>query len=464
MQAVRHSFSRVGASLALLALALVVLTPNSNTSQAARLQLLTLDIGEGELINLPSAAESVFVADPDIADVQVNGTTSILVFGVQTGRTTLYALDSEGRTLFARDLRIQHNMDVLEEILAERFPGHRVYLTSAPNTLMVEGAASTPQEAQAILATLRGVIGDDTLIDRMSITTPTQVNIRVRVAEVQRNLDQRLGFNWQALFNAGDFAFGVITGRDFLVGGIGGATDLLLGSSGEGAYFGSVNNSKVSIDALIDALDAEGLARTLAEPNLTAVSGETASFIVGGEFPIPVAQDLDRTTIEFKQFGVVLDFTPTVLSPERISMQVRPEVSALTDQGAIEIQGFRIPALTVRRVETTVELGSGQSLVLGGLLQENTRDLVSKVPGIGDIPVLGSLFTSTRYQNDQTELVVIVTPYVVRPTSPDELETPLGRYGPNRPLERLLLGKGPRQLQGVSGKTPRLSGPAGFIY
>ncbi|NJK89189.1 MAG: tetratricopeptide repeat protein, partial [Myxococcales bacterium] len=164
---------------------------------------------------------------------------------------------------------------------------------------------------------------------------------------------------------------------------------------------------------LIDALNEEGLARTLAEPNLTALSGETASFTAGGEFPVPVAQDNDTLTIEFKPFGVILDFTPTVLTPDRISLRVRPEVSDLTNQGAIQIGDFQIPALTVRRVDTTVELASGQSLVIGGLLQQTSRDAVDQVPGLGDIPVAGGAVHSTRYQRGETELIVTVTPYVV---------------------------------------------------
>jgi pilus assembly protein CpaC len=333
---------------------------------------------------------------------------------------------------------------------------------------MVEGSVASPRDAEAILSTLRASLPQgDQLIDRLTIATPTQVNIRVHVAEVSRSIDQRLGINWQALLNAGDFVFGLATGRDFLVpdttgsGGFGNGNVIQLPSDGSGAYIGSFNNSKVNIDALIDALDQQGFARTLAQPNLPAVSGQKASFLAGGEFPIPVAQDDDKVTIEFKQFGVMLDFVPTVLAPDRISLTVRPEVSALSSDGAIVANGLSIPSLIVRRVETTVELGSGQSLALGGLLQQDSRDAVNRLPGLGDLPVLGSLFTSTSYQRNETELVVIVTPYIVRPTAPEELQTTLGRYAPARPLESLLLGSAGAA---ASGTTPRLNGPAGFIF
>ena len=452
-------------AIAALALLLVV-SPGAN---AATLPTMTLPVGQGELVRLNQPAASVFVANPEIADVQVNGPRSVLVFGVRTGRTTLYALAEGGQTIIAREVRVQHDLAQYREILDQRFPGHAVTMTSAPKTLMVAGHVTTPTEAAAIIATMRGMVGEgETVIDRLTIGTPTQVNIRVRIAEVSRNIDQRLGFNWQSLFSAGDFVFGIATGRDFIVPGITAATNLaqtvLLPADEFGSYLGRYRNGNLSLDAMIDALDEEGLARTLAEPNLTAISGQVASFIAGGEFPIPVAQDGNRTTIEFKPFGVVLDFTPTVLSANRISLTVRPEVSDLSQNGAIEINGFRIPALTVRRVETTVELGSGQSLVLAGLLQQSTRDIVQKLPGLGDIPILGTLFTSTGYQNNETELVVIVTPYVVRPSTPDALASPLGRNRSNRPLERVLLDG--RQVVGASPAVARgrLHGPVGFIY
>ena len=439
----------------------------ADAAGAVDLPLLTVDVGEAQVVHLDSPAQTVFVADPTLADVQVGGPRTVIVFGIKSGRTTFYALDEQGHTIAARDVRISHNLDVLNGILGARFPGNQIVLTSAPNTLMVEGSAETPQEAEAILATIRGVIGDkEQVIDRLKIETATQVNIRVRVAEVSKQIDQRLGINWQALFSSGNIAFGLATGRDFLVAGasgIGGlGSSIVLPSNGGGSYVGSYRNSNVSVDALIDALNQEGLARTLAEPNLTAISGQKASFLVGGEFPIPIAQGNDTVSVDFKQFGVALDFVPTVLSPDRMRLTVRPEVSELSDNGAVQSGSLRIPALTVRRVETTVELGSGQSLVIGGLLQENARDLLTKLPGLGDLPVIGSLFTSSSYQRNQTELVVIVTPYIVKPTAPDQLETPLGRLTPSGSFERLLLDRA--KIPPGPDTPRRLNGPAGFIY
>ena len=450
----------VGALIATLGF---VLALDAQAARAVDLPVLAVDVGEAQVVNLPTPAQTVFVADPTLADVQVGGPTTVIVFGVKSGRTTFYALDKSGRTIAARDVRVSHNLNMLNGIITSRFPGQTIVLTSAPSTLMVEGTADTPQEAEAILATIRGVIGDkEQLIDRLKIETATQVNIRVRFAEVSKQIDQRLGINWQAIFNTGNIAFGLATGRDFLVSGSSGGVDgtLVLPGNGGGSYVGSYRNSKVSVDTLIDALNQEGLARTLAEPNLTAISGQKASFLAGGEFPIPVAQNNDTISVDFKQFGVALDFVPTVLSPDRMRLTVRPEVSELSDNGAVQSGNLRIPALSVRRVETTVEIGSGQSLVIGGLLQETSRDLLNKLPGLGDLPIIGSLFTSSSYQRNQTELVVIVTPYIVKPTAPDRLETPLGRLAPSGPFERLLLGDKPAG----SDVPRRLNGPSGFIY
>ncbi len=414
---------------------------------------LTLAVGQGSLIQLTQPAATVFVANPEIADIQIAGPQSIFVFGQSIGRTTLFALDDKGAPLLQRDVSVEHDLSQLRRLLASRFPDTRVTVSAGPGSVMIEGAVETAQQAEAIAATVAGVAGDASrVVNRMTVNAPAQVNLRVRVAEVSRNIDQRLGFNWRALFNFGDFSFAVLTGAG-VVGSVAGAGGTF------GAIGGSLVTNDVDINVLIDALNREGLARTLAEPNLTALSGETASFTAGGEFPIPVAQDGGTTTIEFKQFGVILDFTPTVLTPDRISLRVRPEVSDLTPNGSIVTEGFEIPALTVRRVDTTVELASGQSLVIGGLLQQSTRDVIDKLPGLGDIPVLGSLFTSSRYQNNETELIVTVTPYVVRPTRPDALPTPLGVAPPGQSLEALLMTR----ASGAAAPR-RLHGPVGFVY
>jgi pilus assembly protein CpaC len=425
------------------ALAASALIPAALSAQAGA--PVGLSVGQGTLIQLDQPAATVFVANPEIADVQIAGPQSIFVFGQRTGRTTLFALDEAGTPLAQRDISVEHDLGQLRRVLSARFPGTRVNVTSGPRSVMIEGKVETPQEAEAIANTVTGALGpEERLVNRLTVNAPAQVNLRVRVAEVSRSVDNQLGIDWGAFFGVSDFAFAVVN-QGLRFAGIGVAQPY--------------QSADFNINALIDALNSEGLARTLAEPNLTALSGETASFTAGGEFPVPVAQDGDTITIEFKQFGVILDFTPTVLTPDRISLRVRPEVSELTTQGSIVIDGFEIPALSVRRVDTTVELASGQSLVIGGLLQQSTRDAVDKIPGLGEVPILGALFTSTRYQNAESELIVTVTPYVVRPTRPDALPTPVGLAPPGRSLESLLI-----ERSSSAAPPGRLHGPVGFVY
>lgn len=291
----------------------------------------------------------------------------------------------------------------------------------------------------------------------MRVTAGTQVNLRVRIAEVSRTVTKELGFNWESLFNVGAFTFGIATGRDALTAGgtilrsVTGAASLPIGYKS--------SNGRVDVNTVIDALAEDGLISILAEPNLTALSGETASFLAGGEFdPGQPARrpDHDRVQAVRRQPGL----HPSVLSGERISMKVRPEVSELTDEGAVVIEGLKIPALSVRRAETTVELGSGQSFAVAGLLQNNSRTVVQKVPGISDVPVLGSLFNSTQFQRNETELVIVVTPYLVAPVSqPGALQVPNDGYIPASDLERIFVGR--LNKPGKSDASGLLFGPGG---
>jgi len=440
-----------------LALAALAVALSGGAISAA--ELLRLGVGEGSLIRLERPAATVFVADPEIADIQIAGPNAIFVFGEGAGRTTLFALDSDGAPIVERDVRVAYDATTLRETLRARFPDARIVVGEAPNAVILQGEVASAADADAVVATATRALGDPAaVVNRLTVAQPVQVHLRVRVAEVSRSIDERLGVNWRSLLSAGNFAFSLFTGVGIIPAG---QTQVILPAETFASGGGGFSAGGTDINVIIDALDREGLARTLAEPNLTAMSGETASFTAGGEFPVPVAQDADTLTVEFKQFGVILDFTPTVLSRDRISLKVRPEVSDLSDNGAIDVNGVSIPALTVRRVETTVEMASGQSLVIGGLLQQSTRDQIDKVPGLGDIPVLGALFTSSSYRNAETELIVTVTPYLVRPTRPEALAGPLAPRARGRSLESLLIE---RSGAGEEGAPPRLHGPVGFVF
>jgi pilus assembly protein CpaC len=298
------------------------------------------------------------------------------------------------------------------------------------------------------------------VINRLAVNQPTQVNLRVRVAEISRDLEKQLGINWTVISRDG-FNFAFATVNPFAATGV--VADRLAASATPGSW---------DINTVIDALNDERLITLLAEPNLTALTGETASFLAGGEFPILVPQGNDQVTIDFKKFGVSLAFTPTIIGSSKINLHVRPEVSDLSDRGAITVpigfnQVISVPALRTRRAETTVELGSGQSFAIAGLLSNDTDHNVKKLPLLGDIPVLGRLFTSDRFLRNETELVIIVTPYLVRPV-PGRMAAPTEGFVPPDDVERLTPSgtwkqsptAGPPSSVGPDGN--RLVGPVGF--
>jgi pilus assembly protein CpaC len=292
------------------------------------------------------------------------------------------------------------------------------------------------------------------LVDRLVVLSSIQVNVRVRIAEIDRNITRQLGFNWQALGTNGNWSYGVLTGAA-LAGKINPMTSLgLTALSGAVTPYqvgGGYSHGGTDINGIVDALAADQLITILAEPNLTAQSGETASFLAGGEFPIPISGTTTNgtatVTVEFKQFGVSLSVIPTVLSPGRLNLRVRPEVSQLSSTGAVSVPiglnaTITIPALTVRRAETTVELGSGQSFAIAGLLEKTSTDTTNALPGLGELPVIGTLFKSNDFQRGISELVIIVTPYLVKPApSPDALHLPTDGFSPATDLDRILLGR-----------------------
>ncbi|GGF19563.1 hypothetical protein GCM10011611_26870 [Aliidongia dinghuensis] len=440
---------------------------------------IVIDVSQGRLISLATPAASVFIADPTIADVQVPMPTRVFVLGRKAGRTTLYALGADGQQIAAMDVEVRNGSDAVQKAI-EADPATRdVKVTGTNNGLALEGAARDPAAAYRASKIVASSQKDsDTLDDRTKIKSSAQVTIRVRIAEVSRTVTKELGINWNSFLNTGAFKFGLFTGRvPYPAVQVSGGTfvpgPFQPDPTGAGSIISSISTKHISGDAVIDALAQEGLITVLAEPNLTALSGEKASFLAGGEFPIPVSQYQNAITIEFKQYGVSLDFVPTVLSSNRISMHVRPEVSELTNAGAITINGTTVPGLQVRRADTTIELGSGESFAIGGLLQNNMTSTVSRYPGLGDLPILGALFRSTNFTRNESELIIIVTPYVAQPIAdPKTIRLPTDGLRPPSDLERMLLGR----IEGIRGqpseydgqlaierlKGPRLQGDAGF--
>jgi pilus assembly protein CpaC len=433
---------------------------------------LSLDAGKGTMLNLNEDATSVFVADPSIADVQAPSPRAVFVLGKKTGMTTVYVLGANNRTLLQRTVVVSRDMIAVRNMISSRFPNLNVQLTTGQGSLLLTGQVSNSSDADAIVQAVTPYLAEkETLINRMTIDRPLQVQLRVRITEVDRNVTQQLGINWQAMGSAvGNFYGGLFSGRPIynlnqpLANGAGGVTyPVNLPTNNAYSMFGAFRTGNVDIRALVDALNQEGLLTVLAEPNLVALSGQTASFLAGGEFPIPVSQTNGAISVEFKQFGVKLDFTPTVLSEHRISLKVRPEVSQIDTSVSVTTGGITVPGLSVRRADTTVELASGQSFAIGGLLQSNTTDIISQVPGVGSIPVLGKLFSSSNYQNNKTELVIMVTPYLVEPTDPAKLRSPLESLtSPSSDVEYSFTHQSGDEPPAAG--QPRLVGAAGYVY
>jgi len=434
---------------------------------------LDVAAGKGTLVRLNEDATSVFVADPTIADVHVPSPRAVFVLGKKAGTTTLYVLGTNNKTLVQRSIVVGRDMEALHSMIAARFPAMNLQLSTGNGSLQVSGEAVNAADADAVVQSLTPYLADkEVLVNRMTIDRPQQIQLRVRITEVDRNVTQQLGINWQSLGNAaGNFFGGIYSGRPIY-----NLTQPLTGANGQVTYpvnlapnnayslFGQFKTGKTDIQALVDALNQEGLVTVLAEPSLVALSGQTASFLAGGEFPIPVSQINGVISVDYKQFGVKLDFTPTVLSDGRISLKVRPEVSQIDTTVSVTTGGVTVPGLSVRRADTTVELASGQSFAIAGLLQSNTTDIISQVPGMGSIPILGKLFSSTNYQNNKTELVIMVTPYLVEPTDPGKLRTPLeSLVSPSNDVEYSFQQHRAASAPAQAGE-PRLVGAAGYVY
>ncbi|MGI4859159.1 MAG: type II and III secretion system protein family protein [Janthinobacterium lividum] len=432
---------------------------------------LLLDAGKGMLLRLNEDAGSVFVVDPTIADVHVPSPKSVFVLGKKPGTTTLYVMGTNNQTLVQRTVVVARDMDELRGMMKTRFPGANLQIEAGSGSLRVSGQVNDATNADAIVQTLTPFLAEkEILVNQITIAKPMQIQLRVRITEIDRNVTQELGINWQSLGKvAGNFIGGIYSGRAIYnyaqpLTSSTGSTYYPVSLPSNNAYsiFAGFSAGNTDIQAVIDALNQEGLITVLAEPNLVALSGETASFLAGGEFPIPVSQTNGAISVDFKQFGVKLDFTPTVLNDHRISLKVRPEVSQIDSTVSVTTGGVTVPGLSVRRADTTVELGSGQSFAIAGLLQSTTSDTVSQIPGLGSIPILGKLFSSSKYTNNKTELVITVTPYLVNPTDPAKLRTPLESL--TSPSSDIEYGFGQQGTQAPQPNDPRLVGAAGYVY
>ena len=423
----------------------------------AGFEKITLAVGKAAVVELPKDARDILVANPAIADARVRTPRQIYVIGGTVGVTTALFFDDAGKQILNLEITVALNLTDVQAALRSNLPDNVLTVKALGNNLTVSG--SVPNLAasnRAISIARRFVAADENIVNLLTISGDDQVMLKVRVAEMSRSVTKQLGLDITgSLDRGGNSSFSFDKPNIFGVAGSfqGGLTGTAMRTTTTGALSG-----------VLQAMERDGLVKVLAEPNLTAVSGEAARFLVGGEFPVPVGRDRDgNITIEFKQFGVGLGFTPIVLSDGRISVRMSTEVSQLNGTDGITIGGLTIPAISVRRAETTVELPSGGSLVIGGLLQSDIRKSIDGIPGLKDIPILGILFRSNDFQNDETELVIVVTPYLVNAVAEDKLRLPSDGFATASDFDTYLLGR----ISGIYKRQPRtdvsLQGPYGYI-
>ncbi len=467
-----------------------------NANAIGSTRRVTVGLSKSMVIDLPGDAHDILVANPEVADAVTRTSRRIYIFAKQVGETNIFIFDSAGQQLLSVDLVIERDIQGLEANIEKYIPGSDVKVEMVNDNVILTGNVPTPIAAKRAqdLATIfvtggeattnnfnnnsttggsgtTIVIGDDEarqqsqVVNLLQIDGEDQVHLKVTIAEIQRTVVKQLGIDLTAVGNLGNLAVTQITDNPFILNKNFSSSQARLG-------WGSGSNS---IDAILHALDSSGVMRTLAEPTLTAISGETASFRVGGDYFVSDGKDESDATVTYNnrrvEYGVGLTFTPVVLSPGRISLKLRTEVSEPTSEGAFVIPRGNVPAapvLSIRRreAETTVELPSGGSMVIAGLLKDDVRQTASGFPGLSRIPILGTLFRSREFQRYETELVVIVTPYLVRPVARQKLTRPDDNFNPASDGASIFLGRLNRIYGAIEGNVPagRYHGAPGFIY
>lgn len=434
---------------------------------------IVLPLNKAAIVELPQSAADVLVSQPAIVDAVVRTPRRVYLLGLKVGQTNAFFFDANGRQILNLEIRVEQDMDALTEVIQRLMPNTRITAEAVNDNVVLRGSAETSVQAANAADIAGRFIGDPAkVLTMINVRAPEQVMLKVRVVEMQRQMIKQLGISQEGTITLSNAAIALASSN--AVGAAG-------GFSGASSITNIGSNDRGDLDVAFEALESTGIVKVLAEPNLTAVSGESAKFLAGGEFPVPVGQDDNGITIEFKEFGVGLGFTPLVVDKGRISLKIETEVSEVTAENAFIVPGavtidpntgqpittgnLAIPGLSVRRAGTTVELPSGGSLVMAGLLQEDMRQTIQGVPGLKDTPVLGQLFRSRDFAKNETELVIVVTPYLVKPTHESKLTDPTEGAVVASDLQSILLGKilVTYGLAGSGVREKTLQGPLGFI-
>jgi pilus assembly protein CpaC len=435
-------------------------------------RFVSLGIGKSIVIDLPREIKDVLVADPKIANAVVRSTQRAYIIGAAVGQTNIVFFDSTGAQIAAYDIAVKRDLNGVRAALKQSLPNSDILIDGIGDGVVLSGTAASPIEAQQavdIAARLAG--GADKVVNSIAVRGRDQVMLKVTVAEVARSIVKQLGIDLSANMNYGTAVVNFNNSNPF--GALGRP---LVGTNGATTSFGATP----TVTATLRAMESAGVVRTLAEPNLTAISGESATFIAGGEFPVPAGYSCDPTThvcttsISFKKFGISLNFTPVVLTEGRISLRVMTEVSELSNDNSITlsqsvtastVNSLTIPSIKTRRAETTLEIPSGGAMAMAGLIQEQTKQAINGLPGLAQLPVLGTLFRSRDYVNNQTELMVLVTPYIVRAVAQKDLSRPDDGFASASDPQADLLGSINR-IYGVPGRVEKARnyrGTYGFI-
>jgi pilus assembly protein CpaC len=423
---------------------------------------LALGIGKSVVIDLPRDVKDVLVADPKIANAVVRSAQRAYIIGAAVGQTNIVFFDGDGQQIGAYDIAVTRDLNGIRGALRQVLPQADIRVEGIGEGVMLSGTAATAAEAQQAQDIAARLVGDEKkVVSSIAIRGRDQVMLKVVVAEVQRDIIKQLGIDLKAKLSYGTTVVDFNNTNPF-----GAQGQPLVADNALSGSFGLPNNN---VTATLRAMESAGVIRTLAEPSLTAISGETANFLAGGEFPIPGVPDCStvpcKQTIQFKPFGVALSFTPVVLGGGRISLRVKTEVSELSREGSVIINGTSIPAIKTRRSETTLEVPSGGAMAMAGLIQEQTKQAISGMPGAAQLPILGTLFRSRDYVNRNSELMVLVTPYVVRAVAQKDLSRPDDGFTDASDPQSDLLGTINR-IYGVPGRARAARsyhGKVGFI-
>jgi pilus assembly protein CpaC len=406
-------------------------------------RFIPLGIGKSVAIDLPADIKDVLVADPKVANAVIRSSRRVYMIGVKVGQTNIFFFDAAGKQIAGFDIAVTRDLNGIRAALKQTMPDAQIHVEGIGDGIMLSGSVASAAESQQVYDLASRLVTDGTkVVNGLTVRGRDQVMLKVTVAEVQRDVIKQLGIDLSGSLNYGSAVVDFNTSNPF-------------SATGQALTNSSMTGSFKNVNATLRAMERAGVIRTLAEPNLTAISGETASFVAGGEFPIPNGLSCDTTKsppvcqaqIDFKKFGVSLVFTPVVLSEGRISLKVLTEVSDLSSENAITLavpgstQSLTIPSIRTRRADTTVEIPSGGSLALAGMIQEQTKQQINGIPGLMQIPILGALFKSRDYINHQTELMVLGTPYVVRAVAQKQLSRPDDGFSDPSDPSTVLLGR-----------------------